>query len=65
MPEPVALQFHFKVGTLQYLHTAALFGLVRTFYGLLPDESRQYTMYLQVRDVIRIKRHDSGPVRGR
>ena len=65
MPEPIALQFHFKVGTLQYLHTAALFGLVRTFYGLLPDESRQYTMYLQVRDVIRIKRHDSGPVRGR
>ena len=49
LPEPIALQFQFPVGTAQYLHAAALLGLIRMFYGLVPEESRQYTMYLKAR----------------
>jgi hypothetical protein len=48
LPEPVALQFGFKVGTVQYVHAALLLGVVRMVYGYLPADSRQYTMYLEV-----------------
>ena len=48
LPERIAKQYGFDVGTAQYLQAAALLALVRMVYGLVPAEARQYTLYLKV-----------------